>query len=313
MTSPIALTGASGFIGRSLVQRLTEGGHSVRVLLRRPDAELEALGVDSLQGSLDDAASLRRLVEGARAVVHCAGAIRARRRNDFTAVNVAGTARLVSVAAESQARPRVLLMSSLAAREPAVSPYAASKRGGEEALFREARGLEHLCLRLPAVYGPGDRATLALFRQLNRGLAVLPAPLDNRFSLLYIQDLVGLVERLLQKKVWQGTTVEVDDGRSGGYAWRQLPEIAAQQLGRRVRAVSVPPALLWGTAAASEAVSALLGLAPIWTRGKLREFLHADWVSRRDGAVDLEGWQPETQLQQGLAPTIAWYRRAGWL
>ena len=50
MTSPIALTGASGFIGRSLVQRLTEGGHSVRVLLRRPDAELEALGVDSLQG-----------------------------------------------------------------------------------------------------------------------------------------------------------------------------------------------------------------------------------------------------------------------
>ena len=313
MTPPIALTGASGFIGRSLVRRLTESGQAVRVLLRRPDAELEALGAELVRGSLDDGDSLRQLVKGAGAVVHCAGAIRARRRSDFTAVNATGTARLVSIAAESEARPRVLLMSSLAAREPTMSVYAESKRGGEEALFREARGLEYLCLRLPAVYGPGDRATLALFRQLSRGLALLPAPLDNRFSLLYIGDLVELVDVLLQKETWRGSVVEVDDGHPSGYAWRQLPEIAARQLDRPIRTVSVPSAVLWATAAASEGASALLGLAPIWTRGKLREFQHADWVSHRGEPAMLEGWEPEVQLEQGLTPTIAWYRQAGWL
>ena len=188
------------------------------------------------KASLDDAASLRRLVEGTRAVVHCSGSHSGTPAQRFHRVNVAGTARLVSVTAESQARPRVLLMSSLAAREPAVSPYAASKRGGEEALFREAQGLEHLCLRLPAVYGPGDRATLALFRQLNRGLAVLPAPLDNRFSLLYIQDLVGLVERLLQRRF----------GRARLSRWTTavpvaMPGVSFRRLRRSSSAVACAP------------------------------------------------------------------------
>ena len=311
--APVAVTGASGFIGRALVRRLRDRDVPLRVLLRRPDPELEALGVEVVQGALDRDDSLRRLLEGATTLIHCAGAIRARRRADFTAVNETGTARLVRLAAESAARPRVLLLSSLAAREPGVSAYAASKRGGEEALLREAAGLEHVCLRLPAVYGPGDRATFGLFQQLSRGVGILPAPLTNRFSLLYISDLEKLVEHLLRQSAWSGGIVEVDDGRPGGYAWGELPEIAARQLDRRVRAVSIPRSLLWASATGSEGIAALFGQAPIWTRGKLKEFSHSDWVSRGPGPTEVEGWQPEVQLDQGLVATISWYREAGWL
>ncbi|WP_119168673.1 NAD-dependent epimerase/dehydratase family protein [Algihabitans albus] len=311
--APVAVTGASGFIGRALVKRLSARAIPLRLLLRRPDPELEALGVEVVRGALDREDSLRRLLDGAATLVHCAGAIRARRAADFTAVNETGTARLVRLAAQSASRPRVLLLSSLAAREPGVSAYAGSKLGGERALVREAAGLEHFCLRLPAVYGPGDRATFGLFQQLNRGLGILPAPLNNRFSLLYLSDLENLVEHLLRQKAWSGGIAEVDDGRAGGYAWSELPEIAARQLDRRVRAVSVPQPVLWATAAGSEGVASLLGRAPIWTRGKLNEFSHPDWVSCDGKSSELEGWEPEVQLDQGLLATIAWYRQAGWL
>ena len=175
MTELTAITGASGFIGRAIAHHLVEQDQRVRALIRRPDQDLETLGVELVRGSMEDAESLQQLVEGADAVVHCAGAIRARRSSEFSEVNAEGTRRLVRAAVQSASRPRVLLMSSLAAREPELSAYAQSKRRGEEVLAREAQGLEHLCLRLPAMYGPGDRATFSLFQQLDRGLVGLPA------------------------------------------------------------------------------------------------------------------------------------------
>ncbi len=313
MTGLVAVTGGSGFIGRAVCAHLLGRGRRVRALLRRPDRELEAQGVEPLRGSLEDEASLRRLVEGAEAVVHCAGAVRAHRASDFHSVNVLGTGRLAAAAVASTSRPRFLLLSSIAAREPRLSAYAASKRRAEQELARAAEGLEHLSLRLPAVYGPGDRATLGLFQQFARGLAVLPAPRSNRFSLLYINDLAELVGHLLERRNWTGGVIEVGDERPGGYAWADLPEVAARQLGRRVRVMTAPRAALWLTAAANEAISTMVGRAPIWTRGKLREFSHPDWVLRDTRADELEGWHAQVGLEQGLPRTLLWYKERGWL
>ena len=313
MTDLVAVTGASGFIGRAVCAHLLDRGRRLRALLRRPDEDLEALGVEALPGSLEDEASLRRLVEDADAVVHCAGAVRARRAADFEVVNALGTASLAEAAAAAASRPRFLLLSSLAAREPGLSPYAASKRRAEQELARAAPGLERLCLRLPAVYGPGDRATLGLFQQFSRGLAVLPAPPGNRFSLLHINDLAGLIGHLLERPNWSGGVIEVGDARPGGYAWADLPEIAARRLGRPVRVISAPRAALWLTAAANEAISTVFGRAPIWTRGKLREFAHPDWVARESRAGELEGWRAKIGLEQGLPQTLLWYKEHGWL
>ena len=107
--------------------------------------------------------SLRRLVDGADAVVHCAGVVRGADQADFERVNVDGVARLVRSAAEQHPKPRFLLVSSLAAREPGLSQYAASKRKGEAALASESDGMPWAVIRPPAVYGPGDREILAAF------------------------------------------------------------------------------------------------------------------------------------------------------
>jgi uncharacterized protein YbjT (DUF2867 family) len=164
MAAIVALTGASGFLGRTFTKHLLASGWQVRALVRRPAPDLEDMGAIPIAGAMEQRDSLERLVEGADAVVHCAGLLKARHKGEFTAVNVEGTARLAEAAAGCPRPPRFLLLSSLAAREPTISPYAASKRGAEETLARCAGPLEHCSLRPPGVYGPGDRATLPLFR-----------------------------------------------------------------------------------------------------------------------------------------------------
>ena len=310
----VAVTGASGFIGRAVVRRLSRSGIRVRALCRRPEPSLGQGGVDVVLGALEDPAGLERLLDGTEAVVHAAGAVRARSRRQFDAVNRAGTAGLLAALASVTRPQRLILLSSLAAREPALSAYARSKLMAEQEVALCRSRLRDLCiLRPPAVYGPGDRGTLAIFRQLARRFLLIPAPPDARFSLLFVEDLAELVERLLQAPRWDGVTLEPDDGRPGGYRWHDLAAIAGRSLGRPVRTWSLPGPLVGMAAGLSETYGALCRQPPALGLGKLRELRHRDWVCRSIHPLALDGWASRTQFEGGFACTLAWYKENGWL
>ena len=313
MAATVALTGANGFLGRALTEHLLARGWQVRALLRRPAPDLAAMGAVPVPGALEERESLDRLVEGADAVVHCAGLVKARSRSEFLAVNVAGTARAAEAVAACPRPPRFLLISSLAAREPSVSAYAASKRGAEQALAAHGGALEHCTLRPPAIYGPGDRATLPLFRQLARGFLFVPRVPGARLSLLHVQDLAAVVERLLAGNAWAGRTLEVDDGRAGGYGWSDLVEAAGRHLGRPVRPLAVPRGLLWGPAQVNQWLSGARGRATYYSPGKINEFFHPDWVARTSADGPLGGWRARFTFETGFPATLEWYRAEGWM
>ncbi len=190
MAPTVALTGATGFIGRHLAIALKDAGYHVRALIRRDDPALAALGVDLHFGDLES--ELERFVADSEVVIHVAGAVRGRDADHFHAVNARGSARL---AAASGAGSLFLQISSLAARLPEISPYAASKAAGEQLVLAHAGRLRVVVVRPPAVYGPEDRPTLPLFRGMTRGFLPHPRSRDARFSLLYAHDLVQLVLR----------------------------------------------------------------------------------------------------------------------
>ena len=258
----VALTGASGFVGRALAVDLVRRGWRVRALVRCPRSLSDLSGIEVVPGSLEDPESLRRLVADAATVVHCAGAIKARNTREFYDVNAAGTARLADIAAESAAPPRFLLISSLAAREPDLNAYADSKRRAEEELVRHRSDLSYCIVRPPAVYGPGDRETLELFRQFVRGFALVPAGSKGRFSLIFIDDLAEVVAKLLDTPAWAGSIIEVDDGLEGGYSWRDVAAIAGEHLGRPVRCIGVPFFLVWLPVAIGQTVARMFGQTP---------------------------------------------------
>ncbi|MFQ5784866.1 MAG: NAD-dependent epimerase/dehydratase family protein [Alphaproteobacteria bacterium] len=313
MSRTVALTGASGFVGSHVAARLVAEGWRVRALSHSRALDPATDGLTPIPGALDDRESLVELVRGADAVVHCAGLVRASSKAEFAAVNTAGTARLAAVAASLTPPPRFILMSSLAARAPALSAYASSKRAAEEALAGMKRALPWAALRPPAVYGPGDTATLGFFRQIRFGVAAVPACPKARFSLIYVADLAAAVAAALMAPVTNGSILEVRDDRADGYTWPDVAGIAARELGRRAVSVPVPRGFMRIVAAVNVAACAATGRAPMVTPGKVRELFHPDWVCSDNPLVRLTDWTPQVAVGDGFARTIAWYRRQGWL
>jgi 2-alkyl-3-oxoalkanoate reductase len=284
---------------------MAAAGCRVRALYRERGGHAPAPlpGVEWVAGALGDADSLRALVTGTDAVIHCAGAVRGARRSGFDRINAEGAGNLARAAAKHARRPRFLLMSSLAARMPELSDYAASKRRGEGEVEAAAANLRWTVLRPPAVYGPGERELRPLFRWIARGVAPLPAGGSGRFALLYIDDLATAAVRWLTADTGDGRIFELDDGHPGGYDWDTVLTIAARVLrkGAVVRRISVPMLLLRAVAYANLAAGMLAGYDPMLTPGKVREISHPDWLCDSHDFAEATGWRAAVGLEQGLA------------
>ncbi len=264
-----------------------------------------------VQGDLHNAAALRRLVDDAFAVVHCAGAVRGVSQADFDRVNVQGVENLVAaMTADGQAEPaRLLSLSSLAAREPSLSFYAQSKSRGEQVLVEQASQIPWLALRPPAVYGPGDRELLPLFRLMAKGIAPVFGRRDARFSMIYVDDIAGLVLAWLRQSVPVSGIYAFDDGKPGGYGWDEVAATVARLCRRPVRTVRVPAPVLDIPARINRSLAGIFGYAPMLTPEKLRELRHPDWVCDNQSLQRVLDWQPRYPLEQGLINTPGWCHR----
>lgn len=307
MTRIVAVTGATGFIGRTLVRSLLAQGWEVRAL-RRSSRSREPTSDPSLQwisGDLASEDSLAQLVRGAQAVIHCAGAVRGMTQDQFDRVNEEGVRHIAQAILKQPHPPRLIALSSLAAREPTLSHYAASKRKGEAVLYEMQDRLDWLALRPPAVYGPGDRELLPLFQWMARGLAILPGSRNARFSLIYVDDLVRAILCGLELPPGHGGVYELDDGKAGGYGWDDIVAAFASLRGSKVMKYYIPPWLLRRLGAINLRLARVAGYAPMLTPGKARELLHEDWVCHETAPwLDISGWAPRVSLSEGLQNTL---------
>jgi nucleoside-diphosphate-sugar epimerase len=306
MTLTLAMTGATGFVGGHALAAAAARGHRVAALARRPQPERD--GVRWVAGSLADPPALARLVEGADAVVHIAGVTNARNRAGFETGNVAGTVELRRAAGPLP----FLHLSSLAAREPGLSLYGATKRQGEDV----ARGCAGpvAILRPPAVYGPGDREFLALFKAVRAGLVPLPA--GARAAMIFAADLgeaiVALAEDLAGPARAAGGLFEIDDG-AGAHAQPAIAAAIAAALGVRARTIPVPGTALRLAAAFDTASARFRRDLPTLSFDRARYLAHPDWGADSGPLRALGIWQPRTALPEGMARTAAWYRHEGLL
>ena len=312
LSGTIALTGGSGFVGRHLIEMLTKSGWRVKALFRQPGTAPALPNLVPITGSLENDEALDDLLDGVDVVVHCAGLITARNRTAYDAVNVLGTERLLDAAIRQPAPPRFIHISSLAARQPALSAYAASKQASEEAVIGHSTGLDWLVLRPPVVYGPGDRTTLPIFVQFVRGRAFEPAK-PSRFSMIYIDDLAAAILSTLTNAGPKKMIIELDDGRTAGYSWDDLRMAASAHLKRPVKRVIVPVFCLHLASMAQAGFAAVTGGKTLLSQDKIREMLHPDWVSRKNRLSDLTDWRAKVYLEEGVSRTLTWYADQGWL
>ncbi len=305
----IAITGATGFIGGRLARALVDAGYDVRALTRRAPSRDVPSEVAWVQGTLNNDEALNALVKDAAFVVHCAGAIKARNRDEFLEVNAGGTRRLAAVAAAQSKPPRFIHLSSIAARAPTLSSYAASKRASEQAL-RGFDILRPVILRPPAVYGPGDMETLRIFQMAVKGFVVAPAQRTARLSLVHVEDVTRAVLAALKLAEPPARPVEFDDGRIGGYTWPEIVTAAGEALRTTPRLIRLPAPLVYGVGLAGSVHAAMTGRPNVLCWDKVAELLFPDWVAAGE---PLFGYNPLWNIEKGFKDTVTWYASRGLL
>jgi uncharacterized protein YbjT (DUF2867 family) len=298
----LAVTGGTGFVGKHLLRLALSDGYEVRALTRgwKPP-ENEVSWVD---GSLERSESLLKLCTGADAVIHIAGLINGSKA-EFEAVNAGGTANLVDAARKAGIR-RFIHISSLAAREPELSNYGWSKARSERIVA--ASGLEWTIIRPPAVYGPGDRETLELFKMAKRGLVALPP--EGHFSLVHVQDLCRLILSVIDEPDTVSETYEPDDGRPEGWEHRHFARTLSRLYGKRATTLSVPKLVMQG---ASRLDKLFRRRNAKLTPDRVNYFCHPDWVSSAERRPPEKLWKAEIRTTEGLQETAGWYAAEGWL
>ena len=299
----LAITGGTGFVGSHLIDVAVAAGHEVMALTRRDQEPRER--VTWVAGDLHSPAALERIVDGADAVIHAAGLITAKGAAAFEKANVDGTLTMLAAATAGGVR-RFVHVSSLAAREPKLSLYGASKARSEELVH--GSGLDWAIVRPPAVYGPGDRETLELFRMAKLGLMLMPP--TGRVSVIHADDLARLLIALASEEAPSNFLIEPDDGRHGGWTHRQFARALGDAVGTRPAILSSPGILL---RAAARADQLLRRDKAKLTVDRAAYFSHRNWVVEPKRAAPPDLWRPVIDTPQGLRATAQWYRDEGWL
>jgi nucleoside-diphosphate-sugar epimerase len=299
----LAVTGGTGFVGSHLLDVALAAGHRVNALTRRDQPARD--GLEWIAGDLASREALEQLVRDADAIIHVAGAINAPNAAGFEQGNVAGTLAMLAAATAGGIR-RFVHVSSLAAREPKLSLYGASKARAEALVM--SSGLDWAMVRPPAVYGPGDKETLELFRMAKLGLILTPP--KGRISVIHADDLARLLLALAAPAAPTSSLIEPDDGKTGGWSHRDFARALAAAVGTKAAVISSPGILL---RLAARADQLLRGEKAKLTPDRAAYFSHRNWVVEPKRAAPPELWRPQIETAQGLKDTAAWYRENGWL
>jgi dihydroflavonol-4-reductase len=325
----VLLTGANGFVGSHVLDRLRTQGISTVLLLRQGAKERfikEHLPqVEVRLGSLSDQASLDKAMRDVTHVIHAAGSIRAFRAKDFYDVNQLGTRALVNAINQQQGRvQRLVHISSMAAGGPAtsdhpaseddpprpVSEYGKSKLAGEQEIKDNCRA-SFVILRPPAVYGPRDAEFLRLFKALKFHLLPQMGGGRQTLSFAFVKDLAAVMVASLDHPAMAGRTYYVAGPEI--VSSRAFAEEIATQMKTWTVPVPFPNAALWPICCLQEAASRLTGRSNVLNRYKYPELSAPGWVCSSARLALETGLTCATSLKKGLAETLAWYQQQGWL
>jgi len=322
------VTGASGFIGRHLVERLVRDGHMVRALVQTSKPVLDwPAGVEVMAGDVRDPQAMKAAAAGCETVYHLAGKAHALAEvkgdeDAYRAINVDGTRNVLEGTVAGGARVFVLFSSVKAMGEggsrcrdesfedPPETPYGRSKREAERTALEIGRrtGLHVTCLRFPLIYGPGNKGNLfRMIAAIDRGIFPPLPELGNRRSMVHVADVVQAAVRVAETPAAKGQCYIVTDGRT--YSTRELYERICRSLGKEIPAWHVPVWTLKALGRLGDAIGMLLGKRFMFDSDALDKLIESAWYSSEKISREL-GYKPVRGFEDALPEMIAWWRTA---
>ncbi len=274
----ILVTGATGFVGPSVVRRLVDDGHTVRVLEHTAGSSAALPSQEAVQGSMTDAASLRAAAAGQDAVVHLVAIITGK-PEEFRSVMEHGTRDLLEASREAGVR-RFVLMSALGTTEDTkdLVPYYAAKWQMEQ--DAKASGLEHVIFRPSFIFG-AEGGALGQFKKIAKLAPVTPivGPGTQRIQPIWVEDVAAYFAAGIEKPAAANRTFEL--GGPDTVTWNEFWSRLKQAQGSRRPSIHLP----FGLMRAQAAVLEKLPNPPV-TRDQLKMLAAGDNVVSNSDAVD---------------------------
>jgi len=315
----LLVTGANGFIGRALCKKMLADGWQVRVAVRGA-TQMTALPsrVEGMQvGDIGPDTDWSKALNGVDAVVHLAARVHVMDDSAsdslvaFRWVNVKGTERLAQQAVAANVR-RFFFMSSVKANgeeraQPyterdmpmPLDPYGISKWEAEQKLHKVAKetGIELVVLRPPLVYGPRVKANfLRLLKVVDRGIPLPLASVNNKRSLIYLENLVDVIITCIKHPIATGQTYLVSDGED--VSTPELIRLISKAMNRKSRLFPFPPSML-------KSIGKI-----IYRSAEIDRLAGSLFVDSRKIRTML-GWKPPYTPEEGIRKTVLWYKKYG--
>jgi nucleoside-diphosphate-sugar epimerase len=324
----VFVTGATGFIGAHLCQRLVSEGHEVVALVRDPKkaaAELPKHGVETLAGDLTLFQQEGLVPPACDVVIHLAGVVTAKSPALYDEINFVAVQNLVKALSRQSFRPRRLLFaSSLAAAGPCldrkpksesdpaepVEPYGRAKLKAEHFLAAEAP-FPTTSFRPSIVFGPRDTATLSFFKMAMRGVGFRIAGEPQGLSFIDVDDAVSGIVAMMddESDAHRVYFLSANEQMDTELLWQAMAEATE----RRLRVIRVPRTVLCGAMWTTTGLSRVFGFHNQLDRKQYDQMVAPAFMCSSQALQSAHGWVPEVSLVSSLRKAWNAYRQDGWL
>lgn len=326
---PVLITGATGFTGSHLIRRLAGAGVSVRAIAR-PSSDRRAfddLKIEWFIGDVFDPALVNQAVDGAQHIFNIATLYRSpsATEEDHRRVHVDGTRLLAEAAARQPGFQRFVHVSTVGVHGHIEHPpadenapfapgdeYQRTKAEAERWLvdFTARHSLDYTIIRPCAIYGPGDKRLLKLFRMARRRWCPIIGNKPCLYHLIHVDDLVAIMIRAATHPAAAGQAFIAGD--PAPVPLDELLGMMAEAQGRRTSIIRLPMAPFWAVAVACEAICKPLDINPPLYRRRLKFFTN-DRSFNTNKLQSTLGYSCMHTPGTGLKATADWYQNKGWL
>lgn len=322
------VTGASGFVGSHVVDKLLAEGHEVRCILRGSSSTrwLENKPVGIFDCGLFDKEALKKILKDADYLFHIAGVVKAKDEKDYLKGNVETTRVLLDVLCEVNPDiQKVVVVSSLTACGPSldgkpvteetpehpITRYGKSKYAQEQLAKKYMDKLPITIIRPPAVFGERDTEIYLFFKMYKQGLMGLIGLDKKELSLVHVEDLVNgiFLSAISEKAIGQTYFI----GTEQYYDWEQIGEVSHRAIGKKAFTIKIPHFLVYTVAAVAQFLALFSSRAATFNLEKARDFVQKAWTCDVSKAVRDLGYHQTVSLEDGIKRTVDWYREIKWL
>jgi len=324
----VFITGATGFIGSHLTDKLINKNYEIRCLARKTSnlRWLKDKPVELVYGDLWDDKILEKAIEDVDYVYHVGGVNFAKKKEDYFRGNTEGTENLIKIT--HRVNPdlkKFLYTSSQTAVGPSfgnkpvdenteyhpITTYGRSKMEAEKVVRKYFDKMNCTIVRAPAVYGPRDVAILEYFKTMSKGLQPLIGFNNKMVSLIHSSDLVDGMILAAESEKAVSNIYFISSEKF--YTWKEVGELTSKLMNKRTITIKIPHFIVYFVGANAQFFSMFSKKPAIMNLEKCRDLTTQYWICSTEKAKRELGYKETLGLEKGLKDTIDWYKEMKWI